>query len=109
MGVQIWIKDKIAAIAKKYTIRKRFEEGDYAAYMAAYRLKIMDEVCSHMIARKDMSTDLEKRVKLSIKKKKWRENNKEKIKKSNREYYLKQKHEGLMNLVEQLGRLKKTL
>ena len=47
-----WTPERLQEIAKKYTKRKDFKKNEYSAYVTAVRLKIIDEICSHMEAKK---------------------------------------------------------
>lgn len=47
-GYTIWTKDKIQEEAKKYSGRFEFSKRQPGAHSAAYRLGILDLVCSHM-------------------------------------------------------------
>ncbi|WP_299581697.1 GIY-YIG nuclease family protein [uncultured Sunxiuqinia sp.] len=46
---RFWTPKKIAKEAQKYTIRTQFRDGSPGAYNAALDLKIIDDVCSHMM------------------------------------------------------------
>lgn len=52
-----WTKEAIAAEAKKYETRASFQKGSQAAYNAARRLGILDEVCAHTPIRKSWDPD----------------------------------------------------
>jgi len=41
--------ENLALIAKQYTSRQVFSKTDYSAYSTARRLRILDEICEHML------------------------------------------------------------
>ena len=47
-----WTDEAIAAEAAKYTTRRAFEKGSQAAYQAARRRGILDQVCAGMTAQR---------------------------------------------------------
>jgi len=47
-----WTKDKLIEEALKYKTRTEFQKGSKGAYLRAYRIKYLDEICSHMIEKK---------------------------------------------------------
>lgn len=51
----IWTFQKLQAEALKYKFKNEFQKGSKSATNAAYRLKVMDEICAHMPDHQDMS------------------------------------------------------
>ena len=47
-----WTPERLQETANKFKRRKDFKENEYSAYVTAVRLKIIDEICSHMEAKK---------------------------------------------------------
>jgi DNA-directed RNA polymerase subunit N (RpoN/RPB10) len=43
--------ETLLSIAKKYKTRGEFQKNDPSAYSASRRLKIIDEICSHMVSK----------------------------------------------------------
>jgi len=54
-----WNKEKIHKLSKKYNTRNEFKKNESAAYAAARKLKVLDEVCSHMSSPLNIRTKSE--------------------------------------------------
>ena len=54
-----WTKERCMEFAKQFKYRSQFLKSKGGAYKAAYRLKILDEVCSHMPLNKCQKWDYE--------------------------------------------------
>ena len=52
-SVRYWTKEKCIEKALKYKTKEKFKVGDNLAYQATYRYGWVDEVCKHMISRKN--------------------------------------------------------
>ena len=44
-----WTKDRLKEEASKYKSKKEFRENNISAYTISNKLKIMDEICKHMV------------------------------------------------------------
>lgn len=44
-----WTKKELITIGKQYTCRSEFQKDNSAAYSAAKKMGVLDEICSHMI------------------------------------------------------------
>lgn len=44
-----WTYDKIIEVASECTTKKEFNEKYHGAYLAAHKIRVIDDVCSHMI------------------------------------------------------------
>jgi len=58
-----WSLEKLQEEANKYTTRSKLMRGNYAAYQAAKRLNVMEQVCSHMPKRVGMAGENNPRFK----------------------------------------------
>lgn len=69
-GYSIWNKENIKTEAMKFNSRTEFSKGSAGAYGAAYRMGILDRVCSHMnyCGRKwDFESSIKEAMKYNLK------------------------------------------